>query len=262
MLAATMASLTKDGEEIEEFSPAEKYGSNERLRVPLDSDLVHKHREIYETDNFDTDTHGLDEPRALVSYFAIFRDIHGNKLMAFRRAAQFKGVVKKRLVQLTDDTLKLGPDKVFKLDTDFDFVIFDDQILVWRPSGFIFTADMDDHIAACAAGNVDRIAEDVTCVDFTGLKVYVSKHKLAMRLVAAIKSRNDLAKISVNRLKASCKANDVSFATKNGKLVPNEGSEMDFLLLLDRRLYTLELIEDEPETYQASSRHLAKKPTS
>jgi len=259
MLAETMAALTTDGANIEQFSPAEKYAGNERLKVPLTSDLVQKHREIFGTGNFDTDTHGLDDPTALISYFAVFRDHHGNKLMGFRRAAQFKGVVKKHLVTFINDALQLVPDRLFKLDTDFDFLIFDNQILIWRPSGFIFTADMDQHIAACAAANVGRISEDITSVDFIGLKDFVSKHKLAMRLVAAIKSRNDLGEISLKRLKASCKANKVEFTIRNGKLVPSEGSEMDFLLLLDRRLYTLELIEKAPETYQAASRHLAKQ---
>lgn len=259
MLAETMSALTKEGTEIAEFSPAEKYAGNERLRVPLDSDLVLKHRDVFTTGDFDTDTHGLDKPGALVSYFAVFRDHNGNKAMGFRRAAQFKGVVKKHLVTFINDALQLVPDKLFKLDTDFDFVIFEDQILIWRPSGFIFTADMDEHIAACAAVNVDRISEVVTCVDFTGLREFVSKHKLAMRLVAAIKSRDDLVEVSLKRLKALCKANEVEFTTKNRKLIPRDGSEMDFLLLLDRRLYTLELIEKRPETYQASSRHLAKK---
>jgi hypothetical protein len=259
MLAETMASLMKVGTEIVTFSPAEKYGGNERLSVPLNSDLVQKHRNVFATGDFDTDTHGLDEPGVLISYFSIFYDRDGTKAMGFRRATQFKGVVRKHLVTFINDALQLVPDKLFKLDNDFDFVIFDDQILVWRPSGFIFTADMDEYIAACAAVNVERISEAVTCVDFTGLRDFVSKHKLAMRLVAAIKSRDDLMKISLNRLKTSCKANKVEFTTKNGKLMPNEGSEMDFLLLLDRRLYTVELIEKQPETYQASSRHLAKQ---
>jgi hypothetical protein len=121
---------------------------------------------------------------------------------------------------------------------------------------------MDEHIAACAAVNVAKIAEKVACVDFAGIRDFVSKHKVAMRLVAAIKSRIDLVEISLKRLKTSCKANNVQFKTKNGKLIPGVGSEMDFLLLLDRRLYTLELIENRPETYQASSRHLATKATS
>jgi hypothetical protein len=259
MLADTLAALNKEGTEIADFSPAEKYAPNERLRLSLESDLVQKHREIFAAENLPPDTHGLDSPAQLASYFAVFRDPGGNKLMAFRRAAQFKGVVKKHLVTFINDALRLVEDSLFKLDTDFDFVIYDNQILIWRPGGFIFTADMDNQIAACAAVNVDRISEDIACVDFVGLKEFVSKHKLAMRLVAAIKSRNDLAAISLKCLKASCKANKVEFVVKNGMLVPGEGSEMDFLQLLDRRLYTLILIEKQPETYLAASRHLAQK---
>jgi hypothetical protein len=54
-------------------------------------------------------------------------------------------------------------------------------------------------------------------------------------------------------------ANKVEFIAKNGKLIPNKGGELEFLLLLDRRLYTLELIAKQPETYQEASRHLAKR---
>jgi hypothetical protein len=45
MLAATIAALTTEGTKIEEFSPAEKYATNERLSVSLESDLTQKHRE-------------------------------------------------------------------------------------------------------------------------------------------------------------------------------------------------------------------------
>jgi hypothetical protein len=115
---------------------------------------------------------------------------------------------------------------------------------------------MDEYIAASAAASVDQISADMTCVDFVGLREFVSRHKMAMRLVAALKSRDDLAEISLKRLRASCKENQVEFVIRSGKMVPAEGSEMGFLLLLDRRLYTLTLIDDHPETYQAASRSL------
>ena len=114
-------------------------------------------------------------------------------------------------------------------------------------------------MAACAMANVDHIAEDITCVDFDGLKKFVSGHKLAMRLVAAIKSRNDLAAISKKRLKAECKEAGLKIAENGEKLAPVEGSEMGFLMLLDRRRYTVTLIEKHPETYEAPSRHSAAR---
>src|SRR5207253_4835200 len=150
------------------------YTGNERLSVSLESDLVEKHREIFVAENLATDTDALNEPADLVSYFAICRDSANAKLMAFKRATQFKGVIKKHLITIIDDSLHIVPDQLFKLDNDFDFLIFDAQILIWHPIGFIFTTDMDAQIAECAATNVDSIAEDITCVDFTGLKTFVS----------------------------------------------------------------------------------------
>ena len=83
MLAKTKASLDEGGVKIPEFSPAEKYAANECLRVPLTSDWAQKYQEVFATENLDTDTHGLDSPEKLVSYFGVFRDRTGGKLMAF-----------------------------------------------------------------------------------------------------------------------------------------------------------------------------------
>jgi len=259
MLQVTLSQVFQEDTAIADFSPAEKYSSTERLKLSLDSDLVTKHKAVFESENLVTDTHGLADPSRLISYFAVFRDNSGSKLMGFRRAAQFKGVVKKNLITLLNDTLKIVADHLFKLDTDFDFLIYDDQILIWRPSGFIFTAGMDEHIAACAAANVDQVSQSVTFVDFSRLKDFVSEHKLSMRLIAAIRSRDDLADISKRRLKAECKEAGLKISEAKGMLSPQEGSEYGFLMLLDRRRYTVTLIEKKPETYEAPSRHAATR---
>jgi len=258
MLAATVESLFDPEESIEEFSPAEKYGPTERLRIAISSEMVAKHRQVFETTNLATDTNGLGDVEKIVSYFAIFRDRAAQKLMAFRRAMQFKGILKKKLIRFSDDALRIIPDDVFKLDTDFDFIVCDGQILIWRPSGFVFTAGMDEHVAACAMQNVDHIAKDIACVDFSGLKKFVEGHKMGMRLVAAIRSRTDLAMISRNQLKRECKDSKIEVTEKNGKLIPTEGSELAFLKLLDRRRYALTLIPRKREIYEAASRHEAR----
>jgi hypothetical protein len=259
MLATTWGAIFEGEDQLEEFSPAEKYSATQQLWIDLPSDLVTKHREAYEAENLPVDTHALNDVNQIVSYFGIFRDVDGNKLMAFRRATQFKGVLQKKLIRFTDDALRIIEDNVFKLDTDFDFFICDGNIYIWRPSGFMFTSAMDTQIAACAAENVDYIAEEITCVDFDALKKYVSGHKLAMRLVAAIKSRNDLGNISKKRLKAECKDAGLKISENGDRLAPVEGSEMGFLMLLDRRRYTVTLIEKHPETYEAPSRHIAAR---
>lgn len=259
MLAATVGSLFTNDTELSEFSPAEKYGANEKLSISIDSNMVAKHREVFNAGNLPTDTHALDKIAQIVSYFAIFRDNQNRKLMAFRRASYFKGILNKCLLRFCDDALRIVPDNVFKLDTDFDFLILDSHIYIWRPSGFVFTLDMDEHVSACAMRNVDRIAEDITCTHFDGFREFISTHKRAMRLVAAIRSRNDLPAISRELLRSGCHGCDIGLLERNGKLMPAPGSELAFLMLLDRRRYTLTLIEEQPETYEAASRQIARK---
>lgn len=256
MLEETRGNLFDGDEHAQVFSPAEKYAAHERLKIDLASDLVGKHREVFGAANLPTDSNALNKDEEIVSYFAIFRDRQKRKLMAFRRAAQFKGVLRKRLIHFSDDALHIVPDNIFKLDTDFDFLIYDGQIFIWRPSGFVFTADMDQYIAASAMENVKRIEKTISCVDFSGLREFVAKHKRAMRLIAAIKSRNDLAAIEPRLLRAECKEGRIPLHQKNGKLFPEDGHELAFLMLLDRRRYTLTLIKGQPETYEAASRHL------
>lgn len=257
MLTATLSSLSNNEGELEVFSPAEKYGTNERLQLSLESELSRKHSEIFSTENFETDTHGLDNPGDLIFYYAIFHDAANQKLMAFRRATQFKGVLCKRMLSIVNDALRMIPETVFRLDNDFDFVIYDNKIYIWRPSGFIFTANMDNQLAECAGLIICSIGEEIECVDFSNLVEYVANHKLAMRLVAAIRSRRDLNAITLPNLKNECEKSGIEFVSDNGKLKPTNGNELAFLMLLDRRRYALTLVEQQPEVYEASSRHAA-----
>ena len=108
---------------------------------------------------------------------------------------------------------------------------------------------MDEQIAACAAANVDSIAEDITCVDFTGLKSICLQAQTGHAFGGGIKESERSVSVSKTRLRAECRDSGVKVIQKDGKLSPAEGSEMGFLMLLDRRRYTVTLIEKQPETY-------------
>lgn len=243
---------------VVEFSPAEKYAQNERLTIGLDSEMVTKHREVYEAENLLIDTNALSEPNRVIGYFVIIRDHARHKLMAFRRAAQFKGILRKKLIHFSDDALRIVEDEVFKLDHDFDFLIFDGRVFIWRPSGFEFSADLEGYIAASSAANVAAISARIPCVHFERLISFVTGHKRAMRLVAAIKSRDDLEQTSLRRLTSYCRSSGVELERDKGRVWPAAGHEMQFLMVLDRRRYQTRLTEEEPEIYEAASRHRAK----
>lgn len=71
-------------------------------------------RELHGAMNLDLEGSALDEPTDVFCYFVRLTDKKGRRLTALRRASQFKGVLKKRLIRFVSDSLKLIEDSVFK----------------------------------------------------------------------------------------------------------------------------------------------------
>jgi hypothetical protein len=225
---------------------------------------MEKIRQLYETEHFDTNANALLEPENLIFYFAEFYDGDNRKLLAIKRASQFKGIIRarNRLVSIMDDTLKLVDRDVFRLDQDFDYLVAEANVFILRAAGFAYTAAIGEAIAAHAVDLLHDLTATVNCVNFDALEHYVSKHPRAGRLVASLHARKDLSDISPKLLKRECRTNQIKFSVSAGKTEPNSGNEMAFLELLDRRRYAIELIHNEEEFYVASSRRGGKTPPS
>jgi hypothetical protein len=115
MVVETQDSLEAAGEEAMRYEPAEKYGSQERLFISTNDEFVAELKTLHTATNLQSDSDALDEPDEMFCYFARFTDAKGRRLSAVRRATQFKGVLKSRLIQLLSDTLRLVQDRTFKL---------------------------------------------------------------------------------------------------------------------------------------------------
>lgn len=256
MLRKTVEALDPGGVAMDAYEPAQKYSSEERLVASNGEPHMEKLRALHSLQNIQTNADVIRETQRLAFYFAVFRDALNRKIVAVRRATQFKGVVKarNRLISLVDDTLKLVADDVFKLDNDFDYLIFHDKTWILRPTGFEYTAALEEAIAAQASAITEELTKSVPCVDFSQLIEFVRGHRRAARLISSLRARSDLHLTSIKKLKKGCKANGIEFVTKGGKVFPKEGSEMAFLELLDRRRYTLELIDEQEEFYVAPNR--------
>lgn len=239
------------------YEPAEKYAATEALRCPIDDALDDSTPvRLFRTTNLPTSHTALSDPAAIEFYFARLRDRQGRRLIAIKRAAQFKGMLKAkgRLIRWLDDTMQVVEDDVFKLDSDFDYLVTDDELYILRPSAFEFTVDLDATILAQAKENAESLHASVGFIDFAGIAAYVGTHKRAARLVAALKRRDDLSDTDQRLLKQACKHTGVTLERRHGRIFPAAGHEYEFLMLLDRRRYALTLIPDAPETYEAASR--------
>lgn len=239
------------------YEPAEKYAASESLRCPIDAMFEQSAPvQLFRTTNLPTSITALEDPAAIEFYFARLRDTQGRQMVAIKRAAQFKGMLKAkgRLIRWLEDTMQIVDDDVFRLDPDFDYLVTDDEMYILRPSAFEFTFDLDATILSKAKDNAQSLHNAVTFIDFEGIAEYVGTHKRAARLIAALKNRADLSEIDEQLLTQACSHTTVALDRRNGRIAPAAGHEYEFLMLLDRRRYAVTLIVDTPETYEAASR--------
>jgi hypothetical protein len=236
------------------YEPSEKYGSTEYIYLPLQDEMAEEVRFIHEAKNLTVDSKALSDPSDVFCYFARMGDAKGNHLTGVRRASQFKGILKNRLIRIVTDALRLVEDQVFKLDSDFDLLVDDANVHILRPSGFEVIGELQAAAMEAAPDNIKVIKADLPFVDFGSIETYASSHPRAARHLASIRAQNEAKDIDKTALKKLCKRTGVKIQDTNGKITIDEGSEMGFLEVLDRRRYHLELVKNSSEYFKAASR--------
>lgn len=254
MAAETWATMRQLSNDPVRYEPSEKHSGCEHVYLPLDDELAVRMRNLHEAVNLDIDQNALDDTEAMFCYFAKFTDERGRNLTALRRATQFKGVLKSRLIWQSGDALKLMDDRVFKLDKDFDLLVDNQRIHILRPSGFEFAGKLQEAILGAVAGNVATLHADLPFVQFAGIQDYSSTHPRAARYLASIRSQQEVARIDRQHLLDACAATGVEVTTDDEQIVVNDRNVMGFLEVLDRRRYEVKLVPDEPEQFRAPSR--------
>lgn len=254
MVKVTMQAMQNSGDNQIEYQPSEKYASVEWLFLPLSGNSTSSIQQLHNAANLLLNSNAISKMEEVFCYFARLTDSSGHRLTAMRRAAQFKGILKSRLLRLVTDSLKLVHDNVFKLDIDFDFLIDSANVHILRPSGFEAIAKLQEEILAAVPKNIASIRRSLSFVDLGGVEDYASKHLRAARYLASIQGQGYTKNINKGALKKLCKATGVLISEFNGKLLIDAGHELGFLEVLDRRRYELELVDGSPESFMAASR--------
>jgi len=254
MVSATLQAMYKDTGDPPLYEPSEKHGATEYLYLPLTHDLAGLFRQLHEAANLPLDPRALENPEAVFCYFARMKDKKGHRITAIRKASQFKGVLKKRLLRFGTDALELIDDRVFKLDSDFDMLVDADNIHVLRPSAFEFTGKLQDAILDTVPLNIAAIQKDLLFVDFTGVQVYAATHPRAARYLASIRAQKEMKNIDKSALRRLCKDTGVEVKESKGRVFVDTANIMGLLEVLDRRRYEVELVKGSPERFRAASR--------
>jgi len=236
------------------YEPSEKHAPCEYVHLPLSDDLAQAMRQLHDANNLPMNSQALSNPSKVFCYFIRMTDKKKRRLTALRRATQFKGVLKSRLIRLVTDALKIVEDHVFKLDKDFDLLIDSAHVHILRPAGFEFAGKLQEVILAAVPKNIESIQSDLTFVDLTNVQDYASRHPRAARYLASILAQEATKSIDKKLLKKLCDRTGVEIREANGKITIEDGHVMGLLEVLDRRRYELELVKGSPECFKAASR--------
>ena len=238
------------------FDPAEKYGGNEYLVLPLHHELSATLAELHEANSLSLNTPELGRLRRAFCYFLRGTDSSGRRLTALNRASQFKATLGRqgRLMMLLSDALHVIPDPVMQLNVGFDIVMDSEFIHILHPASFRTLGNVDEAIAEAVPRNVDVISQAASYVDWSNIEGYAVGHSRAASLLASIRTQGYAEDLDKAELESLCTRTGVVLDTSGGQISVPDGQILPFLEVIDRRRYEIGLVPNTPEQYRASSR--------
>lgn len=257
MVITTMEKMDNINEENNagsplQYEPSEKYDGPQYLTLPTECDLVESIRGLHEANNIQHDMSALSDS-GLFCYFVRFIDENDRYLTAVRKTSKAKGILKGRYISITNDALRIVKDTVFKLENDFDFLIDSKNIHIFRPNSLVSICELKKVVLAAVPKNIEKIAQDLTYVDFSKIQNYAQTHSRAALGIASIQSQGLAKNIDKEALKRACNEFQVD-VTIDGEKIFIENQFMAFLHILERRLYKSDLEVGKVELFRAESR--------
>ena len=253
---SALASIGKMTADPPQFDPAEKYGGNEYLVLPLHHELSATLAELHEANSLSLNTPELRHLRRAFCYFLRGTDSSGRRLTALNRASQFKATLGRqgRLMMLLSDALHVIPDPVMQLNTGFDIVMDSEFVHIFHPASFRTLGNVDEAIAEAVPRNVDAISQVASYVDWSNIEDYAVGHSRAASLLASIRTQGYAENLDKAELESLCTRTGVALDTAGGQISVPDGQILPFLEVIDRRRYEIGLVPNTLEQYRASSR--------
>ncbi|MBQ8784772.1 MAG: DUF4868 domain-containing protein [Alphaproteobacteria bacterium] len=245
------------GDNINDYSPSEKYNSEDKLQISLNSDYCRNILEIYNNNDISVDNQQIvNNPEDIIYYFCRLTDNNNETLLAIKKATYFKAVTAQHAwyIQFISDALKTFSGSLFKLDKSFDILVFNNIAYINKYLVFESIADLGETVRLASATNIRIIEQNTPVFIFSDeAKEYIQNHIMAARLVASIKSSGRLNNLSLDEVISACRKQNISINISNDQISFDADNTMNFLKLIDRRLFTINLT-GEDENYEAKSR--------
>ncbi|MCI5543853.1 MAG: DUF4868 domain-containing protein [Azospirillum sp.] len=250
------------GNDIKDYSPSEKYNSEDKLKIDIYSDYCKNLLKIYHNNDMGVDNQQIiNNSEDIIYYFCRITDCKNETLLAVKKATYFKAVTAQHAfyVQFINDTLMTYSGSLFKLDKSFDIIIYDDIIYINKYLVFESIADLSETVKLASTENIQLIEQNASLIVFSDeAKEYIQEHIMAARLVASIKASGKLNNLSFNEVTKACKIQKILISTSNNQITFDAKNTMNFLKLIDRRLFDINLTGTD-ELYEAQSRQIRGK---
>jgi len=221
MASQTLAAISEH-EEVT-FAPAEKYDSEENVVTATNGEYAGILANLHKAEMIPIVANALNEPEHIFCYFARLSDRNKRRLTCVRRAIQFKGILKSRLLREINDALKIIEERTFKLDNDYDVLIDDENLHILRATGFVVLSRIEEIVMKAVPQNIARLQEHLPFVDFTSISTYVSTHTRAAKALASICSENEANDVSKERLIAACNECGAEVEIDRDRIRPQAG---------------------------------------
>ncbi len=244
------------------YTPSEKYNSKDKLQICLENTYCKNIFNIYSQSDIPVDnTQISSNVDKIYYYFFRITDENDNVLLAIKKASYFKAVTTHHysIIGLVNDTLTSFSENLFKLDNSFDILIYNNTVYINKYLVFEELAQLADVVREASIDNIEKIEQDTSIIHFTDeTKEYIKTHIMAARLIASIKSSGLLNNLSLDAVKEACKKQGISIRTLNEQISFDSENTMNFLKLIDRRLFDINLTGTD-ELYEAQSRQIRGK---
>lgn len=257
MIGDTVAALNAAQGDWQAYDISEDYGQRRRVYCNRGNEYMAAFSALFDAGALDDLTNLPDHVNDIKYYFAEVTDNQNRRMVGVRKATQFKGTVKakNRLVRMTNDTLSIINDTVFKLDNEFDVLVTDANVYILNDRQMQLLADITSRVAATAKTKIQLIEDTINFLDLSRIKEKIEKHPRVARYAASIAQNPLIGNFQRANIETLAKQHGIVLTeVAAGKLQCRVQDEAKLMELLDARRYHLDLADNGGDPYRATGR--------
>lgn len=248
-----MSAIETETGSADGYDPSNIHEGRGRIFIPLDAEFAVKARYLHEAQ----DVPNLDDPMehldSISLYMARLTDSNGNYLTAVKSTGDFRRRVREpKLMGWFGEGLGIESELRFELYNDFDFLIDDSGVHVYRIKTFETVCNLAEAVRNAVTQNVDYLSDQITFIDFAPFLENPSIRNA--RALASIRAEGRYQRVEQDLLCGHCDKLELEYEVVDGRIRISPESRDGFLRLINRQVLGIELVRGEPETYLAASR--------